>query len=401
MLLVACLTCSQIACGRYFVETSIVLSNMSVADFAGPNSTATRTAFKETFARKMNTTVDRVIMEVSDTRRAASIVFRIFFETSIGDDITSSLQDFLADSSPSGFASRFTAHAASKGVYVTPGHITIAQAPHRWDCTGTSCSYAMEHPPSEEEDEEDDLMRLILLGTVGLTVLIFLGFVAYWARQQGRNACRRRAYQLCSSRRNETLTEMKAVGIIPRGTALLRMYEVSENDFLPPDGFDEMEEIGTGSYCIVYKGTLRGEQNNETVAVKRSRPELPPEQASKTVLRELKILSRFQHPNIVGLRAACITDHTHCLILQYAEKGHLRHVLDTEWGPEGRWAAENSVDPHEYEKRFNLAAGIVNALEHVSSQGLLHRDVKPANVLVTAEWEAVLWSILSPHTPCS
>ena len=173
-----------------------------------------------------------------------------------------------------------------------------------------------------------------------------------------------------------TSFELKALSstMRARGTAAhLRRFMVEINEFLPHTDLSELDIINEGSYCTVYKATFRG----ETVAMKCAKTTVDKEVAEKTANRELRVLMRFNHPNIVALRGVCKQDGVTYLLLQFAERKSLRHVLDT----------HADLQPAH---QFRLSHGITTGLDALQSQGFLHRDLKSDNILVTADWVAVL-----------
>jgi len=130
--------------------------------------------------------------------------------------------------------------------------------------------------------------------------------------------------------------------------------------------------LGYGSMGLVYLA----EQPNpkRLVALKLLRQAEATEPARRRFEREAQVLGRFSHPGIASILEA--------------------GVAETEVGPrpyftmeyvEGRpiteYAEQQSLDASE---RVRLALQMIEAVEHAHTQGVLHRDVKPANVLVDA-----------------
>ncbi|KAL1122540.1 hypothetical protein AAG570_002870 [Ranatra chinensis] len=101
------------------------------------------------------------------------------------------------------------------------------------------------------------------------------------------------------------------------------------------------------------------------------------EYVKKFLPREMEIVSRIKHPNIIHVQSAFIRGTKYFTIMRYAERGdlliYLRHRGRV---PEGRcrlWA-------------FQLGL----ALEYLHRQGIAHRDIKCENVLVTEKRNAKL-----------
>ena len=126
--------------------------------------------------------------------------------------------------------------------------------------------------------------------------------------------------------------------------------------------------IGRGAMGQVYIGERR--DNGQRLAVKVLRPELSddPEIVSR-FLQERSILVGLEHPNLV---------HVHDLIL---EAGRAAVVMDLVEGADLRKMLDESgtLPPAE---AVTLAAEVLEALAVVHGAGVVHRDVKPENVLV-------------------
>ncbi|KAK8732990.1 hypothetical protein OTU49_006695 [Cherax quadricarinatus] len=128
-----------------------------------------------------------------------------------------------------------------------------------------------------------------------------------------------------------------------------------------------LESIGKGSFGVVYKALWRG----LTVAVKK----VETESEVNAFCNEVQQLARVQHENIIYLYGACTSDFQKCLIIEYADGGSLYHLL------------HNSPNTE-----YNLAHGIswllqcakaVSYLHAIQPRPLLHRDLKPPNLLLT------------------
>ncbi|XP_069169165.1 mitogen-activated protein kinase kinase kinase 7 isoform X2 [Procambarus clarkii] len=128
-----------------------------------------------------------------------------------------------------------------------------------------------------------------------------------------------------------------------------------------------LESIGKGSFGVVYKALWRG----LTVAVKK----VETESEVNAFYNEVQQLARVQHENIIYLYGACFSDAHKCLVIEYADGGSLYHLL------------HNSPNTE-----YNLAHGIswllqcakaVSYLHAIQPRPLLHRDLKPPNLLLT------------------
>ena len=86
-------------------------------------------------------------------------------------------------------------------------------------------------------------------------------------------------------------------------------------------------------------------------------------------IREARTAARLDHPNIVPVFDAGEADGLLYIAMKYIEGTDLGHVLDT----------EERLTP---QRTFTLLADIADALDVAHAAGLVHRDVKPGNVLV-------------------
>lgn len=140
-------------------------------------------------------------------------------------------------------------------------------------------------------------------------------------------------------------------------------------------GFDEAEEIGRGGFGIVYRCTQVG--LDRTVAVKVLTAEL--DENRERFLREQRAMGRLTgHPNIVSVLQVGETDSGYpYLVMQYHRQGSL----------EVRIRRFNLLPPEEV---LRLGIKMAAALETAHRLGIVHRDVKPANILVTDYGEPAL-----------
>ncbi len=94
-------------------------------------------------------------------------------------------------------------------------------------------------------------------------------------------------------------------------------------------------------------------------------------------LSEARILARLDHPNIVAVRRLLEANSTAYLVMDYCDGRPLDRIVESD-GPLTTDAADKLIWP------------LVDALEHIHRAGLIHRDVKPANIFIRADGSPVL-----------
>lgn len=131
-----------------------------------------------------------------------------------------------------------------------------------------------------------------------------------------------------------------------------------------------VEALGSGAISTIYKAVQ--EPLGRIVALKALKTQISPTSSFGEQLdREAKILRDLTHPNVVLLLDAARTPSGRpFLVLENVDGPSLQQVL-----------AKRRVLG--VEPALSIAIGICAALEHVHERGVVHRDVKPSNVLLT------------------
>ena len=143
------------------------------------------------------------------------------------------------------------------------------------------------------------------------------------------------------------------------------------------DRFEPTAALGAGSFGAVF--AARDRRLERTVAIKVLHPHADPE-VLRRFEREAAVLARLRHPNIVEVFAAGVAGGHPYLVMELLEGTSLERagVVD---------------DPLE------AMLAVAEALDAVHAQDLLHRDVKPANILRTPQGRVVLADFGLVHDP--
>ena len=132
--------------------------------------------------------------------------------------------------------------------------------------------------------------------------------------------------------------------------------------------------VGEGAYGIVYK--CKNLETGKYVAIKKFK-EVGDELVKKTMKRELKMLQKLHHPNIVDFQDAFKRKGNLFLVFEFVEK-NLLEVLEEH--PKG---LEPNLIKH-------IIYQICKAIKYLHEQKIIHRDIKPENLLITDKMETKL-----------
>ncbi|PPS14258.1 hypothetical protein GOBAR_AA06328 [Gossypium barbadense] len=143
------------------------------------------------------------------------------------------------------------------------------------------------------------------------------------------------------------------------------------NGWIPSkaDSYEKLEKIGQGTYSTVYKA--RYIESNKIVALKKVRfANLDPERI-RFMAREIIVLRRLDHPNVMKLEGLIVSRVSGCLYLIFDYMEHdLRGLVAT---------LETKLTEAQIKCYMQQ---LLNGLDHCHSRGVLHRDIKGANLLI-------------------
>lgn len=144
--------------------------------------------------------------------------------------------------------------------------------------------------------------------------------------------------------------------------------------------YEIYRELGRGQHGKVKLG--RDEESGQFVAIKtvdrKERPRLGRPQGTSTeekIRREIAILKKCRHPNIVSLLEVLDDESSRkiYLVLEYLEKGEIK------------WQNADGSPAMTPDQARQVARDTLLGLEYLHANGVIHRDIKPANLLVSKD----------------
>jgi len=139
-----------------------------------------------------------------------------------------------------------------------------------------------------------------------------------------------------------------------------------------PDGYEFVRRLGDGGNGSVV--LARHLSLDRLVAIKVLHAGRYDQDGQRRLEREGRAVAALRHPNIVTVHELLATPAGYALVMEYLPGGDLRGLLDS-----GALTGSHAVV---------LLREITAGLGHAHAAGVVHRDVKPANVLLTADHHA-------------
>ncbi|KAL9650300.1 hypothetical protein ABK040_014954 [Willaertia magna] len=134
--------------------------------------------------------------------------------------------------------------------------------------------------------------------------------------------------------------------------------------------YNNIEKIGEGTYGVVFRA--EDKTTGEIVAVKRIRLDSEDEGVPSTTLREIALLKQLTHPNVVKLHEVVHDDNQLHLIFEFVDYD-LKRLFDT-------LKEKNMLISPLAIKSYLFQ--MLRALAYCHSNRILHRDIKPQNILI-------------------
>ncbi|KAK2656095.1 hypothetical protein Ddye_009147 [Dipteronia dyeriana] len=135
------------------------------------------------------------------------------------------------------------------------------------------------------------------------------------------------------------------------------------------DSYDKLAKVGQGTYSNVYKA--RDRDTRKIVALKKVRFDTSEPESVKFMAREIMILQKLDHPNVIKLEGLATSrmQYSLYLVFDYMQSDLTRIICRP---------GQRLTQPHVKCYMQQLLSG----LEHCHERGILHRDLKASNLLI-------------------
>lgn len=136
--------------------------------------------------------------------------------------------------------------------------------------------------------------------------------------------------------------------------------------------YEIIEKIGNGGMAVVYKAKCH--VLNRFVAVKILKDEFTTdEEFIKRFQIEAQAAASITHPNIVSVFDVGVDENLHYIVMELVKGSTLKEIIVNERGPlPWKWSV-------------NIAIQIASALEVAHKNNIVHRDIKPHNIIITED----------------
>lgn len=135
--------------------------------------------------------------------------------------------------------------------------------------------------------------------------------------------------------------------------------------------FELIEQLGVGSFGVVWKA--RDSELDRTVAIKIPRKAELSSAETEQFIREARAAAQLRHPNIVGVHEVGRADSTVYIVSDF-----IQGVTLSDWLTAKHFSFSEAAE---------FCAKVADALQHAHEAGVIHRDLKPGNIMMTADGE--------------
>lgn len=133
--------------------------------------------------------------------------------------------------------------------------------------------------------------------------------------------------------------------------------------------YEVLERLGGGGMALVYKA--KDNLLNRIVTIKVLRDEYADdEEFVRRFRQEAQAVASLSHPNIVNIHDVGYCEGSHYLVMEYVEGQNLKEIIKLK-------------APFSIEEAIEITKQICDGLEHAHDNKIIHRDIKPHNILIT------------------
>ncbi|XP_019199641.1 PREDICTED: wall-associated receptor kinase 3-like [Ipomoea nil] len=222
--------------------------------------------------------------------------------------------------------------------------------------------------PSKHGNKVNAIVLGVSLGTI---TLLMSGFCVYLGYR------RRKSMQLKDKffRENGGLILQQMIAQGTTSSKTTRIF-IAEELKKATNNFDQTRIVGEGGFGIVYRGHLL---DGQIVAVKK--PKMMDPTQVEQFINEVIVLSQINHRNTVKLFGCCLETEVPLLVYEFINNGTLSEHLHS----------KNNASKMPWSIRLRIAtetAEVLSYLHTAASPLIIHRDVKPANILLDNDYTA-------------
>lgn len=149
--------------------------------------------------------------------------------------------------------------------------------------------------------------------------------------------------------------------------------------------YEIIRQLGQGGFGAVYEA--RDRMLDRRVAIKQLLSDrAKDERAIKRFMQEARVIAALEHPNVVTIYGLRIKEQQIYMILEYLAGGSVRDLLNRE----GKLPLNEAV---------KLTTGICEGLARIHQKGIIHRDIKAENILLTSDGRPKITDLGIAHVP--
>ena len=148
---------------------------------------------------------------------------------------------------------------------------------------------------------------------------------------------------------------------------------------LDPDELIDEKLIGKGSFGVVFLGTFRG---NKVAIKKMKHISAAQQQSMEEFEKEVSMLDKFRSEYIIQFYGAVMIPNKICMVTEFAPHGSIKDMLN-----------QQSSEPPIKKLRIKFMLDAAKGIEYLHANNILHRDIKPDNLLVVSIEENVIVNV--------